>query len=156
MAGAARSKGGHNPLVARRHKARHYGMQALYQWHMADSALNQIEAEFHAEYDFSKVDQDYFHALLHDIPAQVDELEALFAPYMVERSLEELDPIERALLRLGTWELKDRIDVPYKVVINEAVTLARKFGATDSHRFINGVLDQAARQLRTVEVQAES
>ena len=142
----------HNPLAAKRHKARHYAMQALYQWHMADASLNEIEAEFRADYDFSKVDGEYFHILLHEVPAQLEDIEELFAQFMVERSLEELDPIERALLRLGTFELKERSDVPYKVVINEAVSLARKFGATDSHKFINGVLDQAARQLRQPEV----
>jgi N utilization substance protein B len=75
---------------------------------------------------------------------------------MVERSLEELDPIERSLLRIATFELMERIDVPYKVVINEAVNLAKKFGATDSHKFINGVLDQVAHELRSVETGAEA
>jgi N utilization substance protein B len=143
-----------NPLAAKRHKARHYAMQALYQWHMADAQLNDIEAEFRADYDFGKVDGEYFHALLHEIPPRVDDIEAVFGPFMVERSLEELDPIERALLRIGCYELMERIDVPYKVVINESVNLAKKFGATDSHKFINGVLDQVARQLRTVEIDA--
>jgi len=142
----------HNPLAARRHKARHYAMQALYQWHMAGASLNEIEAEFRTDYDFGKVDDEYFHALLHEVPAQLEDIEAIFAQFMVERSLEELDPIERALLRLATFELKERIDVPYKVVINESVSLARKFGATDSHKFINGVLDQVARQLRQAEI----
>ena len=142
----------HNPLAARRHKARHYAMQALYQWHMADATLHEIEAEFHEDYDFSKVDGEYFHSLLHEVPAQLQEIEDTFAQFMVARSLEELDPIERALLRLGTFELKERLDVPYKVIINEAVGLARKFGATDSHKFVNGVLDQAARRLRQAEV----
>ena len=143
-----------NPLAAKRHKARHYAMQALYQWHMADAALTDIEAEFLTDYDFSKVDGEYFHALLHEIPANLDTVEAAFSPYMVERSLDELDPIERALLRIGSYELLERIDVPYKVVINESVNLAKKFGATDSHKFINGVLDQLARQVRTVEINA--
>jgi N utilization substance protein B len=141
-----------NPLAAKRHKARHYAMQALYQWHMANASLVEIEAEFHADYDFRQVDSEYFHALLHEVPAQLDELEAIFEPFMVERTLDELGPVERALLRLGTFELKDRIDVPYKVVINEAVSLAKKFGATDSHKFINGVLDQTARKLRQPEI----
>jgi len=143
-----------NPLAAKRHKARHYAMQALYQWHMADAALTDIEAEFLADYDFSKVDGEYFHTLLHEIPASIDAIEAAFSPFMVERSLDELDPIERALLRIGSYELLERIDVPYKVVINESVNLAKKFGATDSHKFVNGVLDQLARQVRTVEINA--
>jgi N utilization substance protein B len=146
------SKKAPNPLAAKRHKARHYAMQALYQWHMAGAPLNDIEAEFRAEYDFGKVDGEYFHALLHEIPARVDEIEAVFAPHMVDRSVKELGPVELALLRIGSYELMERIDVPYKVVINESVNLAKKFGATDSHKFVNGVLDQVARQLRTVEI----
>ena len=145
-----------NPLAAKRHKARHYAMQALYQWHMAGADLGEIEAEFREDYDFGKVDGDYFHALLHDIPARLGDVEDAFAPYMVERSLDELDPIERALLRIGSFELMERIDVPYKVVINEAVNLAKKFGAADSHKFINGVLDQVAHKLRSVEVSADA
>ena len=145
-----------NPLAAKRHKARHYAMQALYQWHMAEAPLNQIEAEFRTDYDFDKVDGEYFHALLHEIPARLDDIEDTFGPFMVERSIEELDPIERALLRIGTFELMERIDVPYKVVINEAVNLARKFGASESHKFINGVLDQVAHKLRSVEITADA
>ncbi len=140
----------HNTLAAERRKARHYGMQALYQWMMAGAALSDIEAEFRAEYDFSHVDLEYFQALLHGVPGQVEELEAVFEP-LLDRSLKELDPIERTLLRMGVFELKDRIDVPYKVVINEEVALAKKFGASESHKYINGVLDKAARQLRKAE-----
>ncbi|MEM0954555.1 MAG: transcription antitermination factor NusB [Pseudomonadota bacterium] len=145
-----------NPLAAKRHKARHYGMQALYQWHMAGAPLNDIEAEFRTEYDFSKVDGEFFHDLLHDIPAQLDAIDTLYSPHMVERSLEELDPIECALLRIGSWELSERIDVPYRVVINEAVNLAKKFGASESHKFVNGVLDKVAAQTRSVEVSADA
>ncbi len=149
------AKGPHNTLAAERRKARHYGLQALYQWHMAGASLSDIEAEFRAEYDFSHVDLEYFQAILHGVPATVDELEALFEP-LLDRKLNELDPIERSLLRMGTWELRERLDVPYKVVLNEAVALARKFGASESHKYINGVLDKAARQLRQPEINAAS
>ncbi|TGD75652.1 transcription antitermination factor NusB [Mangrovimicrobium sediminis] len=144
-----------NTLAAERRKARHYGMQALYQWYMAEAPLNNIEAEFRTDYDFAHVDLEYFQALLHGVPAQVDELEAIFEP-LLDRRITDLDPIERTLLRMGTFELRERIDVPYKVVINEAVSLAKKFGATDSHKYINGVLDKVARQLREAEVGAAS
>ena len=130
-------------------------MQALYQWHMAGASLGQIEAEFRDEYDFGHVDLEYFQALLHGVPACVDELEEVLAP-LLDRKLDALDPIERTLLRMGTYELKERIDVPYKVVINEAVALTKKFGATDGHKYINGVLDKVARQLRKVEIEATS
>ena len=149
------SKPQYNTLAAERRKARHYGMQALYQWHMAGAALNDIEAEFRDEYDFSHVDLEYFQALLHGIPACVDELDEAMAP-LLDRKLDDLDPIERTLLRMGMYELTQRIDVPYKVVINEEVALAKKFGATDSHKYVNGVLDKAARQLRKVEIDAAS
>ena len=145
----------HNTLAAERRKARHYGMQALYQWLMADAQLNVIESEFRDEYDFSHVDLEYFQALLHGVPGCVDELEAIFEP-LLDRKLDELDPIERTLLRMGTFELKERLDVPYKVVINEAVALTRKFGATDGHKYINGVLDKVARELRKAETDAAS
>jgi len=130
-------------------------MQALYQWHMAGASLSDIEAEFRADYDFSHVDLEYFQALLHGVPASVDELEATFEP-LLDRKLDDLDPIERTLLRMGTFELAQRLDVPYKVVINEEVALAKKFGATESHKYINGVLDKVARELRKVEIDAAS
>jgi N utilization substance protein B len=145
----------HNTLAAERRKARHYGMQALYQWHMAGASVSDIEAEFRADYDFKHVDLAYFQDLLHGIPGCVDELDDALAP-MLDRKVDDLDPIERTLLRMGMYELTRRIDVPYKVVINEEVALAKKFGATDSHKYVNGVLDKAARQLRKVEIDAAS
>ena len=149
------SKPAHNSLAAQRRRARHYGMQALYQWHMAGASVTDIEAEFRADYDFSHVDLEYFQALLHGIPACVDELDAAMEP-LLDRKLDDLGPVERALLRMGMYELIHRIDVPFKVVINEQVALAKKFGATDSHKYINGVLDKAARQWRKVEIDAAS
>ena len=122
---------------------------------MAAAPVNQIEAEFRADYDFAHVDLEYFQALLHGVPASVTELEAVFEP-LLDRKLDDLGPIERSLLRMGTWELQQRIDVPWKVVINEAVSLAKKFGATDSHKYINGVLDKVARQLRKAETEADA
>jgi N utilization substance protein B len=148
-------KPAHNTLAAERRKARHYGMQALYQWHMAGASLTDIEAEFRADYDFSHVDLEYFQALLHGVPACLDELEDTFEP-LLDRKLTDLDPIELTVLRMGTYELAHRQDVPYKVVINEAVALTRKFGATDGHKYINGVLDKVARALRKVEIDAAS
>lgn len=141
--------------AATRRMARHYAMQALYQWQMAGSSINAIEAEFRTDNDMSKVDVEYFHEILHAVPEHLSELEALFIPFLVDRSLAELDAITRALLRMATYEFKFRIDVPYKVVINEAVSLAKKFGAEDSHKFINGVLDKTAAVVRALEVNAE-
>jgi len=129
-------------------------MQALYQWYMTGHDLAAIEAQFRADYDFKKVDLAFFQDIVHQAPANMAELEAAFTPHL-DRAIEELDPIELSLLRLGSYELLKRIDVPYKVVINEAVNLAKKFGATDGYKFINGVLDGVARDVRAVEIKAE-
>ena len=141
----------HNALAAQRRKARHYGLQALYQWTLSGASPSDIVAEFRVDNDFRHTDGEYFSAVLNGVVDDVDGLESLFEPAL-DRTLDELDPIERNLLRLGTFELRDRIDVPYRVVISEAVALAKKFGATDSHRYINGVLDKVARELRQVEL----
>ncbi|MBK8187342.1 MAG: transcription antitermination factor NusB [Cellvibrio sp.] len=141
-------------LAATRRMARHYAMQGLYQWQMAGASLNAIEAEFRVDNDMTNVDLEYFHDLLHGVPTHLSDIENAFEPFLVERSLKELDPITRALLRLATYEFLHRLDVPYKVVINEAVSLAKKFGAEDSHKFINGVLDKTAAVARAVEVKA--
>jgi len=145
----------HSLLGAQRRKARHYGMQALYQWYMASASLTDIEAEFRDDYDFTKVDEEFFHAILHDIPSKVDALDEALHP-LIDRKLDALNPIEHTLLRMGMYELTHRLDVPFKVVINEHVALAKKFGATDSHKYINGVLDKAAQELRKVEFDAAS
>ena len=139
-----------NTLAAQRRKARHFGLQALYQWTLSEASLVDIDAEFRVDNDFRHTDGEYFQALLRGVMEDVESLEALFSP-LLDRALDDLDPIERNLLRMGTFELKERIDVPYKVVINEAVSLAKKFGATESHRYINGILDKVASELRTVE-----
>ena len=141
-------------LIAKRRKSRHYAMQALYQWKMSGSPLSQIEAEFRTDNDFSKVDGEYFHELLHEIPAQIDLLDEAIKPTLTDLELDEIGPIEHALLRMAVYELKERIDVPYKVVINEAVSLAKKFGPEDSHKFINAVLDRVVEQYRQPELQA--
>lgn len=137
---------------AKRHKARHYGLQALYQWCMTGADAAEIIAQFRTDYDFSNVDADYFAALVQGGINQAVQLDQQIQP-LLDRPLEELDPVEHSLLRLSGYELAERIDVPYKVVINEAVALAKKFGATDGHKFINGVLDKLALQLRQAEVQ---
>ncbi len=139
-------------LAARRHRARHYAMQALYQWQVADGSPADIEHQFREEYDFDKVDGQYFHLLLQQVPARLEDIESRYRPFLVGREVSELGAVERALLAIGTFELLERVDIPYKVVINEAVILAKKFGAQDSHKFINGVLDPAARQLRKLEI----
>lgn len=137
-------------LAAARRKARHYAVQALYQWAMTDNCLADIEQHFTEEFDFRGTDTEYFRELLHGVPADVAAIEAAMEPYL-DIALEKLGPVERAVLRLAVWELKARPDVPYRVVLSEAVALAKKFGAAESHRFVNGVLDKVARDLRPAE-----
>ena len=137
-----------------RRKARHYGMQALYQWHMTGANPTNIETEFAADNDMAHVDREYFRELIHNIPLQTELLDQSYTPYLQTKTLTELDPITLALIRIAAYELKERIDVPYRVIITEAVSLAKKFGATDSYKFINGVLDQLATELRRPEMQA--
>ncbi len=125
-------------------------MQALYQWDLSGSSLSEIEVQFLENEDFSRADKDYFHELLHQVPARLDEVEQSFSVYL-DRSLNEVDPVERAVLRLATYELMVRLDIPYKVIINESVNLTKKFGAEQAYKYVNGVLDQTARKLRAVE-----
>ena len=143
-----------NALAAQRRRARHFALQGLYQWSMTQAHLAEIEAEFRIDNDFSHVDGEYYRALLTGVVGDAGDLDSTFEP-LLDRPLDDLDPIERSLLRLGTFELRERIDVPYKVVINESVALAKKFGATDSYRYINGVLDKVARNFRQIEIDAE-
>lgn len=140
--------------IAHRKRARDLLVQALYQWQLSQSPAEQIEAEFRAD-NGRKVDWEYFHQALSTIIGNPVEMDALFLQHIVDRDAVSLDPIEIGILRLGSFELAKRIDVPYKVVINECVELAKKYGATESHKFVNGVLDKAAQQLRALEVNAK-
>jgi transcription antitermination protein NusB len=129
--------------LTERQKARRMLLQALYQWEMAHAPVNDILAEFLVYYQ-GKIDREFFKQVFPEVIAHVSELDAMM-------ELKSLDPIEISLLRLGLYELAHRIDVPYKVVINEAVELAKVFGATDGYKYINGVLDRASKQLRALE-----
>ena len=118
---------------------------------MTGHDLQDIDSQFRTEQDMSKVDVDYFSEILHGVPKIIDELDAIIEPYM-DRKMQEVDPVERAILRLAAYELQQRIDIPYRVVINEAIVLAKAFGSDNSHTFVNGVLDKAARQVRQAEI----
>lgn len=136
---------------AARHNARHYAVQAMYQWQIAGTSLNDIEIEFTKYHIEKKIDMDYFRLLLHSIPEHQADLDAAMKPYL-GRLHEEIDPIELAVLRLATFELIHRLDIPYRVVINEALELTKKFGSVDGFKFVNGVLDRVARKVRTTEM----
>ncbi len=149
---AARSKINSRPRIplAQRRKARRLILQALYQWLMSGSDPLVISKQYREE-TLGKVDWNYFEEVFSEIPGATQKLNESLEP-LLDRELAALDPIEKALLYLGTFELANRIDVPYRVVINECVELAKVFGATDSHKYINGVLDKLASELRPAEL----
>lgn len=136
-----------------RKRSRALLVQALYQWQVARADLNSIEAEFHADNDMQRVDLEYFHELLHGIPARLDDIDGAFESHL-DRLITELDPVSLAILRLSTYELLYRIDVPYKVVINEGVDLTKKFGPTDAYKYVNGILDRVSAATRAIEFRA--
>ena len=122
-------------------------MQAVYQWQMTGQESNEIDRQFHEEADLSKADDDYFRSLLFGVISHIEELDGALGPYM-EKTIDYIDPVERAILRCACFELAHRPDVPYKAVINEAVELTKKFGSEQGHKFVNGVLDKVAPRLR--------
>jgi len=136
-----------------RRRARRALVQAVYQWQMAGGTASEIEAEYESNGSLDKADQAFFHELLGGVLRHTAELDALLAP-VLDRTIAELSNVERAVLRLATRELESRIDVPYRVVIDEYVELTKLFGAEEGHKFVNGVLDRLAGTLRPVEVAA--
>ncbi len=139
-------------LAKGRSNARKKATQALYQWQVSGNDLEEIEVQFHQEQNMEKVDTDYFHKLLHQVPEEVAELDGLIVKYS-NRKEGEIDLIEQSILRLSSYELKNCIDVPYKVVISEAITLAKMFGSDKSHAFVNSILDKLAKELRKIEIE---
>ncbi len=133
-----------------RRKAREYSVQAIYQWQMSGNPLNEIEAQYLTTMNSKKVDTEYFQELFMGVLTDLENIDNKLAPAL-ERDIEEIDPIERAVIRLSAFELIKRIDIPKKVVINEGIELAKTFGATDGHKFVNGVLDKISKVLRPHE-----
>jgi N utilization substance protein B len=136
-----------------RHLARKRAVQALYMWQMTGEDVSTIEQQFLLEQDMKNVDLKYFKELLHKVPAHVQELDDHIAP-LLDRPFNELDPVECAIMRLGAYELQHRPDIPYKVVINEAVELTKIYGAEEGHKYVNSILDRVAKKLRSIEVAA--
>lgn len=132
---------------AARRKARKLAVQAVYSWQLSQNTFSEIEAQYLTDNDTSKVDVDYFLQLLNGVGSHYKSLDNTLSPFL-DRPINELDPVELAVLRIAAYELRERLDVPYKVAINEAIELAKSFGADDSHRFVNGVLDKAVDSLR--------
>lgn len=134
-----------------RRRARRLLVQALYQWQLGGASIAELEAQFRNRKEYGRIDTDFFSAVLGGVIRGVDEIDALLAP-LLDRAPGSLDQVERAILRAGAFELTGRVDVPYKVVIDEYVGLAKVFGATESHRYVNGVLDRLARSARAIEM----
>jgi N utilization substance protein B len=136
-----------------RSAARSFALQAVYQWQMNHAPVNDIEAQFAVDHDLGKCDKAYFRELLQGVTAKATSLDDLFEE-LLDRPLAELDPIELATLRIGAYELAERLDVPYRVAINESVELAKSFGASESHKYVNGILDKLAQRVRREEIAA--
>ena len=130
--------------------ARKLAMQALYQWQINDCPWQELVTQYSAAQDMERADGEYFRAIVGAVCAARDALDAELAGWMDREPL-RLDPIEHAVLLIGAYELKEQPEVPFRVVINEGVSLAKRFGATDGHKFVNAVLDRAARSLRPDE-----
>ena len=137
----------------KRTRARRTALQALYQWQMTAQDPHEITNDFNEEERLGQLDRALFDNLLAGVINSVVELDEILVPHL-DRGIAEIDPVERAVLRLAAFELRTSIEVPWKVVVNEAVELAHMFGAESSHRFINGVLDKVARELRPAEMAA--
>jgi N utilization substance protein B len=144
----------HQQLIARRRVARRLAMQGTYQWIMTGNSFQEIYLYFQEDLElaaeFRKSDTAFFHRLLRAAIENNDELEARITPHL-DRKLHQVDPIEHAVLRVATCELLYHIETPYKVVVNEYINLAKKFGAEQAHKFVNGVLDKLALDIRSLE-----
>jgi N utilization substance protein B len=135
---------------SKRSWARRCAVQALYEWQLTGQDPAIITQQFLADQDLSKADPDYFQELVQQTPVRSAEIDAAVAPFL-DRPLAQVDPVERAILRIGGYELMQRPDIAYRIIINEAVELAKLFGAEQGHRFINGVLDKLAHVVRKAE-----
>jgi N utilization substance protein B len=138
----------------RRRQARELALQGLYQYCVAGGSAEAIEAQLKETNEFAKTDEGYFSSLLYGVLANVAELERLIQSSL-DRPFKELSPVEIAILLLGTHELSSHLEIPYRAVINEAVELAKTYGGTHGHKYVNGVLDKLAAKLRTTEVRVK-
>ena len=136
-----------------RGKARRCAMQAIYQWQMTGDSITAIKQQFVDDNPIASMDAEYFSQLVSGVASGISELDLLLEKYMT-RSMESVDPVERSILRLAAFEFINRLDVPYRVVLNEAVNITKEFCSEKSHTFVNGVLDKVAKEIRHIECQA--
>ena len=140
-------------MAKARGKSRRFAMQAIYQWQMTGDSIAGIKQEFFDDNNFSVIDAEYFSELVSGVASSINEIDPFLEKNMT-RSVESVDPIERAILRLATYEFIHRFDVPYRVVLNEAVNIAKEYCAENSHGFVNAVLDKVAIEIRHIEVKS--
>ncbi|MDO8925379.1 MAG: transcription antitermination factor NusB [Sideroxyarcus sp.] len=143
-----------NPAKSQRHRARELAMQGVYEWRLSGKGARLIEKATLDEKSLGRYDHEFFGQLLHGVIAQHEALAEQLAPHL-DRKVDELSPVEYSVLMLGTYELMQHPEIPYRVVINEAVELAKTFGGSDGHKFVNGVLDKLAAKMRATEVAAK-
>jgi N utilization substance protein B len=143
----------HKSLAKARGKSRRLAMQAIYQWQMTGDNITEIKQQFFDENNMSLVDSEYFSELVSGVASSISALDPLLVKNM-SRDIESVDPVERSILRLATYEFVNRLDVPYRVVINEAVNITKEYCAENSHTFVNAVLDKVAKEVRHIEVQS--
>jgi len=139
-------------LARARGKSRRLAMQAIYQWQMTGDSITDIKQQFFDENNKSKFDSEFFSESVSGVASSITELDPLLEKYM-PRSIESVDPVERSILRLATYEFINRLDVPYRVVLNEAVNITKEYCAENSHTFVNAVLDKVAKEIRNIEMQ---
>jgi N utilization substance protein B len=136
-----------------RGKSRRLAMQAIYQWQMTGDSITDIKQQFFDENNMAKLDAEFFSQAVSGVVSTISELDPLLEKYMT-RTIESVDPVERAILRLATYELTNRLEIPYRVVLNEAVNIAKEYCAENSHGFVNAVLDKVAKEIRQLETQS--
>lgn len=140
-------------MSKKRSKAREFAVQAIYQWQISGNDIGDIITQFAQEKKPKTYEVDYFQGLLRGVTSTLDQLDDNLNP-LLDRDIEKVDPVERAVLRLAAFELQAHPEIPYRVVINEAVELAKVFGADQGHKYVNGVIDKLAQKLRAIEVKA--
>jgi len=138
-----------------RTNARKAAVQALYQWQITGQSLVEIERQFAEDQRLKDVQKSYFTELFHGVPKNLAVIDEALNEF-VDRPVDMVDPVERAILRIGAYELMHRLDMPYKVILNEGINLAKYFGADGSHKYVNGILDKIAQKIRALEIKAKA
>jgi N utilization substance protein B len=138
---------------SKRRKGRRYAVQGIYQWQLTDNSPESIYESMLVDVNLNKTDLPYMEELITKVPTHIEEIDQVLSPKL-SRALDEVDPVERAILRIAVYELLKHPEIPYRVVINEAIEQAKTFGAEDGHKFVNGVLDKVSADVRALEVKA--